>query len=430
MVTAKINHKKSQFTLHYDNLHEDMEDVWLLRNEWFNFTDGHTLTRYQQTEPNREYSFYEMGKLSYNYIDNSRMFNIESGLNHHNLLSGSEGIMSINTKIERNRQQSEHNRNLNPYLDIYYQETLKHGQFIAFNIVGNFITTKKRGSYCESNTDTPLFKYTSDVAGKKYTLIAEGLYEKTFSNSHRFSTGIRHTQAYINNSYTGSLSENTEMRQADSYFFIQYSGNLSKIGFNISAGIYRSRLHQTKQSKYETFTFSPQISINYHLSPCLTSMLTFKGGNSNPTLAQLSAVDQIIDSLQIIRGNPNLAPYKYYASTMRLNYNKSKLNLGFTFRYDFNDHIIMQTIFPENDKFIHTYDNQRNSQNLQVGVDLRYGMLWNILQLRGNITYKKHGAMGITTHILITHWGLISKLYYLINNSLLSAHTTLEMIFL
>ena len=47
----------------------------------------------------------------------------------------------------------------------------------------------------------------------------------------------------------------------------------------------------------------------------------------NPSLSQLSAVEQLTDSLQSERGNPNLKPYSYYHSTFRLNYSKGKWDI-------------------------------------------------------------------------------------------------------
>ena len=75
----------------------------------------------------------------------------------------------------------------------------------------------------------------------------------------------------------------------------------------------------------------------------------------NPSLSQLSAVEQLTDSLQSERGNPNLKPYSYYRSTFRLNYSKGKWDIGLRNQYNYRDKAIMPHIYREDDRFVHSY---------------------------------------------------------------------------
>ena len=62
---------------------------------------------------------------------------------------------------------------------------------------------------------------------------------------------------------------------------------------------------------------------------------------------QLSAVEQLTDSLQSERGNPNLKPYSYYRSTFRLDYSKGKWDIGLRNQYNYRDKAIMPHIYRE-----------------------------------------------------------------------------------
>lgn len=45
-------------------------------------------------------------------------------------------------------------------------------------------------------------------------------------------------------------------------------------------------------------------------------------GNVTPSLGELSAIDQVIDSLQIQRGNPNLKSYMSYYTELNYEFRK------------------------------------------------------------------------------------------------------------
>ena len=51
---------------------------------------------------------------------------------------------------------------------------------------------------------------------------------KRHSRKSRFSSGIKHTQAYSDNEYSGTLNYNTQMKQADTYAYAQYNGKWKK----------------------------------------------------------------------------------------------------------------------------------------------------------------------------------------------------------
>ena len=75
--------------------------------------------------------------------------------------------------------------------------------------------------------------------------------------------------------------------------------------------------------------------------------------NSNePSLSQLSAVDQLIDSLQIRRGNPDLKPYNNYRLKLTLGYNKKKVQINWYTSYRNAPDVIMEQTYRENGKFI------------------------------------------------------------------------------
>lgn len=388
-LTGKVNFNKSEISFYYGNSLQYFNELWYDKKETFTFDDGSQYHRNQHAESNGKKNLQQWGAVTYNLQDNDTyMLNISAGFSHYNdpalRMEGELYTEEYPTSITR-RDEWKHNRNISPSLDIYFQRNLKHKQFLALNVVGTYINTKNRSSYVELLDDDPVVDYYSGVRGKKYSLIAEGIYEKGFKNGGRLSAGVRHTQGYADNAYNGTLQYNSQMKQADTYAYAQYSGKWKKLSYRLGMGVTRSWFKQIGQEDYETYSLNPRLNLTYAFNDQWSASLNGNISTINPSLSELSAVEQLTDSLQSQRGNPNLKPYSYYRNTLRLNYSKGKWDIGVRGQYNYRDNAIMEEILRENNKFVHTYANHPHYSNLIFGLDARVGMLWNFLQLSGSI---------------------------------------------
>lgn len=302
---------------------------------------------------------------------------------------------------------------------MYFQKNLNNKQFIAFNAVGTYIDTHNRNRYEEYLKEIPVVNYHSAVKGKKYSVIAEGIYEKQLNNQSKLTGGIRHTQSYTDNIYKGTLLYNTQMHQANTYGYAQYANQWGKLTYSIGMGVTRSWLQQEGEEDYETWSFNPRIKLSYPINKQWSVSLQGNVSTVNPSLSELSAVDQLTDSLQIQRGNPDLKPYNYYQTNVRLNYQKGKWYIGFFSNYNCRDNVIMGHVYREKnlqgqEKFIHSYANHPSFQNWRTGINVRIGMLWDILQLSGKVESNKYWSKGVnfkhTNHSI--GWEIMASLMY------------------
>lgn len=105
---------------------------------------------------------------------------------------------------------------------------MKNQQSLTFNVVGTYLNSENTRTYQESlPEETPSAVYSS-IDGKKYSLITEGIYDKKFKNG-KFSGGIKHTQAYLSNEYSGAVEEQVEMNIAETYAFAEYQRNIKSL---------------------------------------------------------------------------------------------------------------------------------------------------------------------------------------------------------
>ena len=406
---GKLNFGKSEISFLYNAGNMITEEMWSERNEVFRFEDGRTYHRNVSVDPHRQKQLEQVGQITYNLQDgNKYMFNISVGyrnLNTPNYLEEGKLFTEEYRNSVTDRRDWSHNRNTKPYVDVYFQKNLKNKQFIAFNAVGTYINTYNRSSYQEFLNNENIVDYSSAVKGKKYSLIAEGIYEKGFKNGGKLTTGISHTQSYTNNTYLGTLQYHTRMNQAYTGGYAQYKGKFGKLNYMISMAASRLWFKQGGEDE-EEWSFNPRFSLSHTFNKQWSASLSGNIGTMNPSLSQLSDVDQLTDSLQIKRGNPDLKPYYSNNASFRLNYHKGKVNVGFYTNYNHRNNPIMTHVYRENDKFIHSYANHDRFQKLSVGMNVRVGMLWDMLQLSGSISNNSYWSHGLDYYHQINSLGV------------------------
>lgn len=422
-LNGKLNFGKSEISFYYGNNQQFFEEMSAERKETFIFSDDKQYHRTQSILPHEYEQINQWGGLTYNLQDAEKyMLNISTGFSHFLLPSFEEKGRLYTEEYPdfiTDRITHQHDRNISPYIDMYFQKNLNNKQFIALNAVGTYIDTHNRNQYKEYLNDIPVVDYSSAVQGKKYSIISEGIYEKQFDNQSKLTGGIRHTQSYTDNIYKGTLLYNTRMHQANTYSYAQYAGKYGKLAYRLGMGVTRSWLRQEGEEDYETWSLNPRLNLSYPISKQWSVALQGSISTVNPSLSELSAVDQLTDSLQIQRGNPDLKPYNYYQTNFRLNYQKDKWNIGFFSNYTYRNNVIMEYVYKEKntqgqEKFIHSYANHPNFQNWRTGINVQIGMLWDILQLSGKVESNKYWSNGInfkhTNHSI--GWQLMASLMY------------------
>lgn len=257
---------------------------------------------------------------------------------------------------------------------------LKHKQNLTFNVVGTYNNTHQNRSYQEWLNENSLTDVVSDIDGDKYSVIAEAIYEKNFDKG-RLNIGLKHTHAFSKNQYAGTEQFLTKMKEADSYAFAEFAGKVKMLDYTLGLGVNRFWIKQEGFESYETYTFQPRISLKYNFMKNFFVRLNGRIENVAPSLSELSAVDQWIDSLQIRRGNPELSPYKRYQADLNMEYQLKKFTLMGTMQYTNSPHAVMESTYRVNDQFIRTFDNQNGWQKINASLTLRSALLFKMLQI-------------------------------------------------
>lgn len=383
-LSAKFNHKKSEFGLSYDFWARDFFEYWRTNEEMFRFEDQSELHRYEKGKPGRASEQGHNLSLNYNYQEPDKSY-LNATMRMYAYVQPHIDFRSDLYTVERpgyivDMSDLTDRQTYRPSLDIYYQRQLKKEQSLIFNVVGTYIRTNEDRLYDEFWNSHPIIQLQTGVKGNKYSIIGEAAYEKNLK-SGKFNAGIKHTQAISDNNYTGTNVYTTNMKQADSYVYAEYQGRVQKLTYSLGVGLNRSWYKQEGQNDYEAYVFQPRMSLNYAFSDRFYMRAKGELTNTPPSLSELSAVTQSIDSLLTQRGNPDLSPYKIWKLNYDTEYKWGKFSLLGSLSYTNMPNPVMEVTTRENGLFVRSYLNQKRMQKILSSVTLRTAPLWNIFQM-------------------------------------------------
>ena len=411
-IALKINHKKSEFGFTYALRYRKPDGIYADEERMFNFTDGSKYTRFSKGSDADFREEYHYFTLNYNLLDAKYYFNATarfSGLYDDKIRYSKQYLAHVPNDITHVQQGTKASQHL-PSIDLYYFRTLKNKQNLILSVVGTNINSKINQKYEETKAEELISDIWSNIAGKKYSIIGEGIYEKTFENSNRLTAGLKHTQAFADNDYTGTENALTKLDQSETYVYTEYAGKKDKFSYNGGIGLSRSWLQQTGESDYTTYTFRPKFTLQYDFSRSMFLRLRGEVYNSVPSLSSLSAVDQYIDTLQMMRGNPLLKPNLNYSTNLLFNWRKGIYGVNINSGYVFSPDAVMQEIIRENGLFIRTNENQKNWQKLNNELTFSAGPIKKhvMLSLTGGMNY--YVSNGNTYHHTCTNFYMRGQL--------------------
>lgn len=403
--TAKINHKNSEWGINYHEGYRSFKNYWRENSETFHFSDKPSFTRLEDGVPDKMKMRWDYLTMNYSYQEAEKWFVSVAlrGSFRYNKLNTQSTLYPIDNP-DNSVAMKDHTASdsKSPSIDIYLQRNLKNNQAIILNTVGTYIHTYDDRTYEEKKHSILATDIYSAIRGKKYSFIGEGIYEKKFTNS-KLSAGIRHQQSLTENKYAGTSSAETRMQEAHTSTYIEYSSKIKR--FNYSVGVQDSRSWFNQEGEgYQKYSVLPRIRLTYNFSD--QAFIRYQGqiSRSTPALSDLSNVEQLIDSLQIRRGNPTLKMSTVYNNTLNVDFRKGLFSSSLYLLYQYQHKPNMEETFREGELFVRTTANQRSWQKLNPEVEIKVGPIKDILSLSISTGINYFDSRGHNYHHTYTNW--------------------------
>lgn len=271
-------------------------------------------------------------------------------------LSGSDTPVSVFEHLTE--------RSGSPSLDLYFRKALDDDSQLIFDAVGTCIRTTGRRIYRESHDRTPIADILSDIRGRKYSLIAEGMYERRIG-THTIVAGLRYLRAHTENDYSGTASAHVALRQTEGSAYAEYRRRTGRWGY--MANLTVSRLdYAQKELHTRKYAFQPSVRLSF--DPDDRSYLRYGAELRThiPALSAMNDVEQEIDAGQVRRGNPALKPFRTLEQTLSAGIAGDLLGVDLSVGYRHEFRPIMETVGYEEGRFVRMSGNQRSFRKLSA----------------------------------------------------------------
>ena len=403
-MSGKYHRGKSSFTALMQWSRRDLE--WNRENEeTFYFPDKTITNRETVASPNNVKYDYITTSLNYNYTNGEKsMLNIAFRNNIQDIPHGFTDRNSILHQEDKEYEVKDREsvKTVIPSLDVYYQMNLKNGQHLYFDVVGTYLGSDNQRTYSMTERgQTPVEIY-SKTQGDKYSIIGEAIYERPLGGG-KFTTGLKHNQATMDNEYDGDEKIKVSMNTAETSFFSEYQSKVGMLNYTLGIGVLRTFYRQGEASQ-EKYFFRPTLNLSYSLGKVYLRYNASLSGYA-PSLSALSNVEQAMDAYQVRRGNPNLNSVTYFTNRISASYRNKWMNLDLSTRYSYDDKPIMEETIYEDGKFVRTYDNQRGLHRLMLQASLQLRPFKEYLSINMTPFFNRYISQGNAYTHTHSNWG-------------------------
>ena len=391
---AKFNKGKSEYALNYTTAFQKINSNNRTRTGSYRFRNSIPLQR-DEIGDGGDYS-YQMHDVTfgYNYQKNdSTFFNakLKYALTDHphndfksNLKENSIEIGQILDGVSQKIN--------TPTMDLYYEHGLKNQQKIYVNIVGSYIKAETDRNYIEYNDIDTIFREQFGLTSDKYSLIAEGIYEKGFTyGSLKF--GAKHIQSFTKQEVQQNGVFKSDLNQMETSVFSEW--NHSKDKFSCSLGLKANRVHFSNISINKSYyNFLPKAMLGYRLNENSFIRYDVEMSQTNPTLVELTDTEIRLDPYLAEKGNLSLKPYNNLNNNLFYENKKGLFTFNANLRHHHKHNPIMESLKEQGDVFLIMSENMKSWNKYNAEMTLKVGMIKNILQFSFTGGYSHFNSQG------------------------------------
>lgn len=259
------------------------------------------------------------------------------------------------------------NKSYRPSVYFYGLHTFSNTKSLDYTFDGYYSRNDYNRFYKEDD-----MSFHSLVKEDYYYVKANANYSMTFSHKNRLSFSLFEFMRISDSEYTGASAYNQNLHSSETILFTDYSQRLGRFFFDINPGL-----------SFLTYRLKGMKSIN-HLTPRLQARATYKIdnvqqlqfifalGNTYPRINTINNVEQQIDPIIILKGNPNMDNSILLNPRLShtLNFNKFALQTGVSYFYQ--NHSIISDYYIRDGYLISTFRDDCIYHRPSVDISMTY----------------------------------------------------------
>ena len=259
------------------------------------------------------------------------------------------------------------NKSYRPSVYFYGLHTFSNTKSLDYTFDGYYSRNDYNRFYNEDD-----MSFHSLVKEDYYYVKANANYSMTFRHKNRLAFSLFEFLRISDSEYTGASTYNQNLHSSETILFTDYSQRLGRFFFDINPGL-----------SFLTYRLKGMKSIN-HLTPRLQARATYKIdkvqqfqfifalGNTYPRINTINNVEQQIDPIIILKGNPNMDNSILLNPRLShtLNLNKFALQTGVSYFYQ--NHSIISDYYIRDSYLISTFRDDCIYHRPSVDISMTY----------------------------------------------------------
>ncbi|MDD2493707.1 MAG: carboxypeptidase-like regulatory domain-containing protein [Tissierellia bacterium] len=380
-IVGKILKKSTSFTVWGGlNKKEDIESS--KNNETIQFKN-HLLHLDKESdnksENNSKYLQFEVSNKSQKLNNRFRLSLVENKMPY-NTQSG-QTKYSYPQNIENKYKSNSESYGLMPNFDFYSEYQFKENQQLEIYLSGIYSKNNYKREYLENQ-----FLSKTNIDEKFYSVNFNVNYFINLKNNNSFASQFYNNYKWSKNNFSGDNATIQKLYHNESILFLDYNKRVGNISYRIHPG--GSVLSYRLSGEDKITSISPRLNLRFIYQPRQNQQIQTNVdiGNTYPNISNLRNIDQVIDSLNIKRGNPNLEVSKLYKFGVSYNVQMGKVNLYTAISYFLLTNPMNLYYYIVNEKLINSYISEGSFRNLNSMLAAN----WNInnkLRMNSHLMY-------------------------------------------
>lgn len=295
-------------------------------------------------------------------------------------------------------------------VELYGGFDLPKKQHLNVSLYGSLADNKYERMYSESN-----FISQSTTAEKFYNINTSANYNIQLKNNNAFTVQFHHLHKISVANYSGDYNISQRLWSGETLLFLGYNQQIGqRFHYSIQPGISLLQYALNGDSPNKQYSARLNLSLMYMLSQQQQIRFVANIGNSFPQISTLNKVDQVIDFLQIKRGNPNIKNMMLYNNGIVYSLFSEKFNLQCMAIYNYFKNAHSMNYFAEGDKMITSFGGEDKYQQI-IGVLSGTWKLTDSFHLKGELAGIRTSNSGSVNLSRNTMKANIDVNYYLKN---------------
>lgn len=233
----------------------------------------------------------------------------------------------------------------------------------------------------------------SRVHGEKYTLRFLGLFEQR-TGSRVYNVGISNNSSFVRNTYNQDAIVRIAVNQSQTAIVGEYSDRFKNWGVVCNMRAAYDHVGQAERS-IDKFHVLPAVNVTYRPADRWFLRYAASLDYAMPSAAEISAIEQPVQTGIIRRGNPNQKPFRIINQSFNASIEHRLFSAEATVKYRNEHNPIMESVIFEKNHFVRTYFNQRSFQRLVTGVSLSLRPWQNHLSITAEPMLNRYISHGI-----------------------------------